>query len=96
MSITIDFVQKGIYTNCGHKPITIEKEMISMPGRDGTGPVGNSRGAGRGRRVAGHQYAGPGGFCVCPNCGHKVQHVPGLPCYQFDCPHCGAIMTREA
>ena len=68
-----------------------------MPGGDGTGPLGNARGAGgRGRRGAGQQnIAGPGGFCVCPSCGKKISHVPSQPCSQVTCPQCGARMTRE-
>ncbi|MFW5868658.1 MAG: hypothetical protein ACOCX2_12625 [Armatimonadota bacterium] len=38
---------------------------------------------------------GPGGNCVCPNCGKKVPHVRGTPCYQRKCPECGAALTRE-
>ncbi len=58
-------------------------------------PVGRGLGAGRraGRRMG--SAAGPGGFCVCPNCGYKEQHEIGIPCYQKKCPKCGSLMTRE-
>ena len=37
---------------------------------------------------------GPGGECVCPNCGYRVSHSRGEPCYNKTCPKCGAKMTR--
>ena len=37
---------------------------------------------------------GPGGECVCPNCGTKVPHQRGVPCYTLKCPKCGSPMTR--
>ncbi|OQX50965.1 hypothetical protein B5M47_02515 [candidate division CPR3 bacterium 4484_211] len=57
---------------------------------------GLRRGAAGGRgRMGGPKAAGPGGFCVCPSCGHKEAHVAGQPCYQKSCPSCGARMVRE-
>lgn len=56
------------------------------------------RGQGRGQgpgRMGGPRAAGPGGNCVCPNCGKKVPHEAGKPCYEAVCPKCGAQMTRE-
>jgi len=38
---------------------------------------------------------GPGGYCVCPKCGHREAHVVGVPCYKKSCPQCGAKMVRE-
>ena len=52
------------------------------------------RGQGRGR-MGGPVAAGPGGFCVCPNCGHKVKHVVATPCARIPCPKCKTKMTRE-
>jgi len=49
--------------------------------------------AGRGRQ--GGFGLGPGGDCVCPECGHKTAHARGQPCYQKTCPKCGAKMTRS-
>jgi len=62
-----------------------------MPGKDGTGPLGQGSGMGRGRRGG----AGPGGNCVCPGCGTKVTHQPGTPCASINCPKCGVRMIRE-
>jgi len=61
-----------------------------MPGRDGSGPRGwaPAGGGGFGRG------AGPGGDCVCPNCGKKVPHTAGIPCSSVTCPGCGAKMNR--
>lgn len=61
-----------------------------MPRGNGTGPPGG--GGGRGRM--GGRGAGPGGDCVCPNCGRKVPHQRGVPCNTIRCPGCGQTMTR--
>ena len=68
-----------------------------MPRGDGTGPIGGGgRGAGGGGRGRGGGFAmGPGGNCVCPNCGREAPHVRGTPCYRRKCPECGAAMTRK-
>ena len=74
-----------------------------MPRGDGTGPFGQGPISGgdmgkrmmRGRgRMRGTVAAGPVGYCNCPNCGHKVQHLPQQPCNQQPCPKCGTIMNR--
>ncbi len=57
---------------------------------------GAGRGAGRGPgRMGGSKAAGPGGYCVCPSCGHRESHEVGVPCYQKKCPQCGTQMVRE-
>ena len=56
-------------------------------------PTGRGRGMGRGRM--GGVAAGPGGECICPNCGTKTAHRTGIPCYQQKCPKCGSPTTRE-
>jgi hypothetical protein len=53
-----------------------------------------SQRGGRGR-MGGPFAAGPGGYCVCPNCNHRVPHIAGTPCYNQTCPECGARLTRE-
>lgn len=65
------------------------------PLRNGTGPAGQGlgRGGGRGRQPSGFGL-GPGGECVCPNCGTKTSHQRGVPCYEHKCPKCGQAMTR--
>lgn len=62
----------------------------------GRGGAGRGRGAGGGGcgRMGGPSAAGPGGFCVCSNCGEKVPHTQGRPCHQKACPKCGAKTTR--
>ncbi len=69
-----------------------------------TGPFGqdprmdrsSNQGRGRGRQPAGFGM-GPNGRCVCtnPDCGNKIIHKRGVPCYQEKCPKCGSPMTRE-
>jgi len=70
-----------------------------MPRGDGTGPMGGGGGRGLGRgggrgRMGGFGM-GPAGYCVCPNCGKRVPHQRGVPCYQMKCPGCGTTMTRQ-
>ncbi len=52
----------------------------------------NGRG-GRGRM--GGFGSGPGGNCICPNCGATAAHQRGVPCFQVKCPNCGSPMIRE-
>jgi hypothetical protein len=60
------------------------------------GGQGGGRGGGRGPgRMGGSKAAGPGGYCICPNCGHKVKHTLAKPCFLMKCPECGSRMTRE-
>ena len=70
-----------------------------MPGGDGTGSRwggggGRGRGSGRGRGMGGGFAQGPGGDCICPNCGYREKHKLGTPCYSLKCPKCGTPMTR--
>jgi predicted Fe-Mo cluster-binding NifX family protein len=73
-------------------------EVFNMRGRSGGG-MGPGRGMGgggrRGGRMGGPLAAGPGGYCVCPQCGHKEPHQVGVPCLQKRCPKCGTAMVRE-
>ena len=32
---------------------------------------------------------------VCPECGKEVPHQRGTPCYEMECPECGASMRRK-
>ena len=80
-----------------------------MPFGDGTGPMGQGPGTGRGKRGGGgfvsgggrgrmggnRPGAGPEGACVCPSCGKKIEHQRGTPCYNLNCPQCGTKMIRS-
>ena len=55
---------------------------------------GLGHGGGRGRHSEGFGL-GPGDFCICPQCGEKIEHKRGIPCYKQKCPKCGANMTRK-
>jgi len=78
------------------KAIKIHGGEYKMPRLDGTGPIGRDvgRGAGAVRGRIGGLAAGPGGVCICPDCGHEKAHIRGQPCNQSKCPKCGTLMTR--
>jgi len=73
------------------KAIKIHGGDYKMPGGDGTGPLGQGQGRGR---MGGSFAAGPGGDCVCPECGYKQKHQRGNPCSSMKCPKCKSPMTR--
>lgn len=64
--------------------------MVSQEKGWGQDSSGKGRGMGGGRKAQ-----GPGGNCVCPNCGHKIPHERGKPCFETRCEKCGMMMTRE-
>lgn len=35
------------------------------------------------------------GFCVCPECGHKIARTEGRPCHTDTCPKCKARLTQR-
>ena len=73
------------------------KEVIFMPGGDGTGPAGTGSCSGQGRGCRHGVFGrGPAGQCVCPSCNTKVSHQRGTPCAQQTCPKCGAKMLRAS
>ena len=52
------------------------------------------RRGGRGR-LGGPYAAGPGGYCICPICGNRELHRPGVPCANQICSKCNSRMIRE-
>lgn len=38
---------------------------------------------------------GPGGYCVCSDCGYREKHRKGIPCSTLKCPKCGTTLKRE-
>jgi len=38
---------------------------------------------------------GPGGECVCPQCGYTISHQRGVPCSDLKCPKCGLGLNRK-
>lgn len=85
------------------------KEGFTMDGRN-AGGKGRGQGGGRGRAagrgvgggrsgqrpggMGGGMAAGPDGYCICSQCGHREVHQRGAPCFDRQCPKCGATMTR--
>ncbi|MGD9230186.1 MAG: NifB/NifX family molybdenum-iron cluster-binding protein [Desulfobacterales bacterium] len=57
--------------------------------------MGQGMGQGQGMGRDGGFRAGPGGYCICPNCEERVPHELGCPCFENTCPKCGTTMTRE-
>ncbi|MBD3165175.1 dinitrogenase iron-molybdenum cofactor biosynthesis protein [bacterium] len=57
------------------------------------GGGGRGKGGGSGRGMGGGM--GQGGRCICPHCRTTVDHQPGVPCTQVECPKCGTLMVRE-
>ena len=90
--------QKVAQALLGGKSIIINTAI--MPNRNGTGPLGQGPRTGRGLGNCSpdpnRNQAGPDGFCICPSCGEKLEHVTGQPCYQQKCPKCEKAMIREA
>ena len=61
-------------------------------GRRGQGGGhGSGKGGSRGQRMR----PGSGGDCICPDCGQKKLHTPGIPCTEEICSYCGAMMVRN-
>jgi cation diffusion facilitator family transporter len=38
---------------------------------------------------------GPGGYCVCPECGYKIPHERGTPCSTLRCPKDNTPLQRK-
>ncbi|MFC1556464.1 PDZ domain-containing protein [candidate division KSB1 bacterium] len=72
--------QGGSSQQQGNRPPSAGQSMAQ--GSVGSGTYGSS-GSG-----------GPGGECVCPNCGTVVLHTASVPCYEIKCPKCGTPMVR--
>ena len=64
---------------------------VRAGGGAGRGGGGSSSG---GRSGEGGGMGG-GGSCVCPKCGQRVPHRPGMPCLDERCPRCHVAMVRE-
>ncbi len=60
-------------------------------GRGMGGGMGRGMGGGYGR--GGGRGMGGARECVCPRCGYRMSHTPGVPCSTMQCPRCGGAMT---
>ncbi|MBW2646263.1 MAG: NifB/NifX family molybdenum-iron cluster-binding protein [Deltaproteobacteria bacterium] len=79
---------------CAFKEDKLEQPFFYMPGYCGR-QIGKRGKSGRYRGKGGGRGAGPGGYCMCPECGRKLTHHRGKPCYSEGCPVCGTAMNRE-
>lgn len=77
-------------------PNSSREEDVRERTRQRTG-AGQGQGGGMQRRERRREriQAGPGGTCVCPQCGHREPHRRGTPCTDVACPSCGRKMVRE-
>ena len=66
-----------------------------MGGRRGAGAGGGLGLGGGGGQGAGGGGMGAAGFCICPKCGRRTAHQPGVPCMQERCTECGVALVRE-
>ncbi len=71
----------------------LDQPSFYMPGYCG-GELGRRGKSGRYRGKGGGRGSGPGGYCICPECGRKLTHYRGKPCYSEGCPVCGTLMNR--
>ncbi len=67
--------------------ITVSRRLLNALIAKATGRGGRGR--------MGGFALGPGSKCVCPECGQEIDHETGKPCYEIECPKCGAAMTRK-
>ena len=72
-----------------------EKFMNTGSGMGRGGGRSQGRVGRRAGRMGGRNRGGPGGNCVCPQCGQTQPHERGVPCVERKCPQCGSAMTRE-
>ncbi len=56
---------------------------------------GGGAGGGRGRMEGPGGGLGASGSCVCPKCGYRQPHRPGVPCMEERCPSCNCALLRE-
>jgi len=64
-------------------------------GGSGRGQGGGGMGAGGGGGGQGGGGMGAGGWCVCPKCGKRTPHQPGVGCLKERCTECGVALVRE-
>ncbi len=43
----------------------------------------------------GWRRQGPGGCCICSQCGYRIEHQRGIACASLKCPNCDLKLTRD-
>ena len=46
-------------------------------------------------KIQGAEGKGPGGDCVCPQCGYRIRHKHGAPCSKLKCSNCKINLRRS-
>ena len=87
----IEKYQSGSFKVSEAEAISAKSPVVGSFGQGKGRGLGTRGGQGRGRMG----FAGPGGYCICPNCGEKVVHQAGVPCRAMVCPKCDCRMIRE-
>lgn len=73
--------------------LTEEQKELGGKVMQAEGLIGDNKARGKGQGVGGSRQGDLGAdTCVCPKCGHEVEHRKGTPCNETECPKCGAIM----
>jgi uncharacterized protein len=73
------------------KAIKIHGGEYKMPQEDKAVPIKQIYGRGK---KGGSFAAGPGGYCICHECGYKQKHQRATPCTSMKCPKCNSPMAR--
>ncbi len=86
---TIVYPRLNLGQGFGVAPSLSDVTPMQQQGRQTLTIAGSGLGQGGGSNLA-----GPGGYCICPNCGATAEHEASIPCTQLQCPICGSMMVR--
>jgi predicted Fe-Mo cluster-binding NifX family protein len=93
-----DYRKGCIRTTCARRDGCEQPSVLKAQDPEQKRPLGEqARGEGRHAQTGSQSKAkgGPGGLCLCPQCGFRIRHERGVPCAQMVCPQCDLPMTRK-